>query len=387
MRLMLWVLFMPPLSIGFNVPFNEAIQATVARNIVLPDSYYGALQGIHRQLAFSVAGVASVDQLQGVLDSLASALKNGHTFAQWQKAVDVSALGLPKHRLDNIFRTNIQAAYNRGHWEQQVQNQATRPYLLYDAINDSRTRPSHSAMDGIIRPVGDPFWTTNYPPNGYRCRCSVISLNERQAKARSGEDKGMNKAITPATMQPDKGWDYNVGADLTAGVNRAIAERVAGGKVDKVLLSALEKQQATKILINYTAELDKVRRSVKSIDFARFYNGKSLADFKIGVLKPEDHALIASSSSEVFLSRASLDEHKIKHPEIGLAEYRLIPDILNDGQVWQVPDKLERIIFMKVGDITYRAVIKRTTDGDKVYLLTLFANTKAKPPKGAIRIR
>jgi SPP1 gp7 family putative phage head morphogenesis protein len=158
-----------PIKLGFNQPFYRAVEELKKRGIVLPDKYYGELQGLHRQLNFSIAGKASLDQLQGALDSLEKVMNEGQTFAKWQKDIRVQDLGLPKHRLDNIFRTNIQAAYNRGHWENFVEHKKTRPYLMYDAINDSRVRPTHLAMDGIIRPVGDSFWATNYPPNGFRC--------------------------------------------------------------------------------------------------------------------------------------------------------------------------------------------------------------------------
>jgi SPP1 gp7 family putative phage head morphogenesis protein len=216
-----------PASVGFNVPFEEAIAAMEARGIALPAQYYGEFQGIQRQLNFSIAGVASLDQLQAVLDSLTAKLADGQSFKQWQDSVAVQDLGLPKHRLDNIYRTNIQNAYNRGHWEQFKENEKFAPYLMYDAINDSRTRPSHRALDGVIRRVDDPFWDTHYPANGYRCRCSVVSLSEKQAQARSNGDNGLNKKIEPDKMKPDKGWDYNCGSDITAGINKAVADKMA----------------------------------------------------------------------------------------------------------------------------------------------------------------
>jgi DNA-binding ferritin-like protein (Dps family) len=101
-----------PASVGFNVPFA----AMEARGIALPAQYYGEFQGIQRQLNFSIAGVASLDQLQAVLDSLTAKLADGQSFKQWQDSVAVQDLGLPKYRLDNIYRTNIQNAYNRGHF-------------------------------------------------------------------------------------------------------------------------------------------------------------------------------------------------------------------------------------------------------------------------------
>ena len=235
-----------PLKIGFNVPFSEAIKAAQQRGVVLPDVYYGVLQGLARQQAFSIAGLASLDQLTIVRDSLAAKLQNGQTFRQWQKDIlESGTLDLPQHRLDNIFRTNIQSNYNRGRWERFVEVKATRPYLMYDAINDSRVRPTHLAMDSIIRPVGDTFWNTHAPLNGYRCRCRLISLSEGQAQARSGADTknqtyygpegqeipqvqgghGLNKVIDEEGMKPDKGFDYNPGEDLLAGVNQGIESR------------------------------------------------------------------------------------------------------------------------------------------------------------------
>lgn len=240
---------MPPISINFNLPFGEAIAQMAARGVVLPDVYYGQLQGIHKQLAFSIANIAKTDQLQAVLDSLTEHLKNGGTFASWQKNVDVKALGLPRHRLDNIFRTNIQQAYNHGHWQQALANQGTHGYLMYDAINDSRTRPSHKANDGIIRKIADPIWKRIwFGRNVYRCRCRLISLTEQQAADRSGDGKGIYKTATEDPLR-DKSWD---GIDvmntdvLSFGVEQAVANRAINGKINPALFNSFKTQQASK---------------------------------------------------------------------------------------------------------------------------------------------
>lgn len=220
---------MPTLKLGYDkingIPFHEAIKAAQQRDVVLPDVYYGDLQGLARQLAFSIAGIAALDQLENVKNSLSAALQRGESQQKWTKEIlESGVLDLPDYRLDNIFRTNIQNSYNRGRWERFQRTKATRPYLMYDAINDSRVRPNHLAMDGVIRPVDDQIWDTWSPACGYRCRCRLISLSEKQALARSGQGKGINKPI-PGDVQPDKGWDYNPGADLTVGVKRALDSR------------------------------------------------------------------------------------------------------------------------------------------------------------------
>jgi SPP1 gp7 family putative phage head morphogenesis protein len=230
------------LKIGFNVPFVEAISATRQRKIVLPDVYYGELQKIDRQLAFSVANIAKFDQLQFILDSLVSAQEKGQSFATWKKgfiAANVD-LGLPKHRLENIYRTNIQNSFNRGHWEKFLKTKEDRPFLMYDAINDSRTRPSHHAMDGIIRPVEDSFWNKNAPSNGFFCRCKLLSLSESQAQRRSGNGKGLNKPIVEEDMQPDKDWEYNPSEDLQKGVKTAVEKRKDKGKLGTALVEKVD---------------------------------------------------------------------------------------------------------------------------------------------------
>ncbi len=234
-----------PVSIGFNVPFNEAIAQAVKRGVVLPDIYYGQLQGLARQQAFSIAGITSLDTLQAVKESLDKVIAEGGTFGAWKKhMLESGTLNLPKHRLDNIYRTNLQGSYMAARWDRILLTQATRPYIMYDALNDSRVRPAHLALDGIIRRVDDPFWTTHSPPNGYRCRCSIRSLSEHQARARSGPGKGLNNPAlledgTPAL--PDKGWDYNP-SDRLAGVNKALVDK--RGKSSPVLMQALDAKLA-----------------------------------------------------------------------------------------------------------------------------------------------
>lgn len=153
-----------------RLPPREAIRWMRERGISPPE-IYKTLPAEYRQFAFSISGVAALDQLQAVLDSLEQALASGETFATWRKRVQAEEIGLslPRHRLDNIFRTNMQGAYMRGAYERQHETRAARPYLMYDAINDSRTRPNHRALDNFIAPADDAIWATHRPPLGYRC--------------------------------------------------------------------------------------------------------------------------------------------------------------------------------------------------------------------------
>lgn len=94
--------------------------------------------------------------------------------------------GITPYQAENIFRTNIQTAYNVGHYKRMTEPgvKALRPYWQYDAVNDSKTRPSHLAMDGRVFMADDPIWDTWFPPNGFKCRCTVKTLSKRQMEQR-----------------------------------------------------------------------------------------------------------------------------------------------------------------------------------------------------------
>jgi SPP1 gp7 family putative phage head morphogenesis protein len=86
-------------------------------------------------------------------------------------------------------------------WQKFEEDQGTLPLLMFDAVNDKRTRPAHAKLDGIIKPVNDPFWNKWLPPLDYNCRCTVRQLAE-----------GEITAITP-DGEPKPGFGVNWGKD------------------------------------------------------------------------------------------------------------------------------------------------------------------------------
>lgn len=194
-----------PISLAFNLPFDEAIAAIKAKGVVLPREYRDLLKDEKRQQAFTVSGLASLDQVQSIKDQLTAHLQDGGTLGSFQKWAKDQDFDLPRHRLETIYRNGVQTAYNAGHWRAFEDGKDERGYLMYDAVNDGRTRPTHRALDNTIRPVGDPFWATHSPPLGHRCRCRLTSLSQDQAIARSRNGTGLNKTVTD-DMKADPGW-------------------------------------------------------------------------------------------------------------------------------------------------------------------------------------
>jgi len=214
---------MDVLNIDFDLPFDEAIAWGEDRVSVLPQFFYGVLQSQARAQAFTVSGLTALNQIQDVLDSLNHALETGITLRDWQKLQSVETVALGKWRMETIFRTHVQTCYSIGRTQQQRENAAHRPFLMYDAINDSRTRPNHAALDNFIAPLNDPIWKKITPPNGFNCRCTTIALTEAQAIKRGWNgfteyrDKG----------EPDAGFDYNPADSHDANLDALMAKRLA----------------------------------------------------------------------------------------------------------------------------------------------------------------
>ena len=188
-----------------------------------------------KTLAFSVTQIAKGDELNTVFDALERAIKDGIPFEEFRKsAADIFErrgwTGPAAWRVDTIFRTNIQTAYSVGRYKEMQAVKEDRPYWQYSAVNDSRTRPTHWAMNGKIYPADHPFWDTWYPPNGYNCRCGVITLSQddidSEGLAVETQDPtgGLIEPIDPVTgnkmparlLMPDKGFDHNPGKDWLA---------------------------------------------------------------------------------------------------------------------------------------------------------------------------
>lgn len=76
-------------------------------------------------------------------------------------------------------KTNLHRAYMAGQAKAQQAADAF-PYLMYVAVLDGRTNPSHAALNGKIWRKDDPVWSVIYPPNGHDCRCRTRALTPGQ---------------------------------------------------------------------------------------------------------------------------------------------------------------------------------------------------------------
>ena len=183
----------------------DAIRHLEAKGLRITFNWQEMLDEAHAR-AFTVAKAMRVDILQDIRRALIDAMRQGKTFREfalelepalrakgwWGKGVHVDPDTLEarlvqlgsSRRLWTIYQTNLQSAFMAGRYKRQMQADAF-PYLMYVAVMDARTRPSHAALNGKVYRKDDPAWDAIYPPNGFNCRCRTRALTEGQL-AREG---------------------------------------------------------------------------------------------------------------------------------------------------------------------------------------------------------
>jgi len=244
------------LSYAIGLPPEKAIEYFKSKGYAFSWDWHDIWQEAHAK-AFTVAKAMRMDILQDIRGMVQKAIDDGITFEQFRKELEPKLkakgwwgkkmvgdetgamqvqLGSP-HRLKTIYQTNLQTAYMAGRYKEMMNNVDDRPYWQYVAVMDSRTRPAHAALNGKVFRYDDPFWNTHYPPLGFRCRCRVRALSEKNIKDRrnivsdstgkltekdvlvskkTGELATVTVYDDPFTgekISPDVGWNYNPGKE------------------------------------------------------------------------------------------------------------------------------------------------------------------------------
>lgn len=89
------------------------------------------------------------------------------------------------------YNQAVAASQNAARWAEAEAEKDIIPNLEYQTVGDDAVRTEHARLNGIIKPMDDPFWTTHYPPNGWGCRCEAVQAPEGTGK------------VTPDEKMPD----------------------------------------------------------------------------------------------------------------------------------------------------------------------------------------
>ncbi|MFV2030603.1 phage minor head protein [Neisseria sp. S1] len=407
---------MPSINFALGLKPAKAIEWLKAKNVTAEN--YRNLTASEIAKVYTIARMTDLDMLHDIKQSMITAKENGLSYQDWRKDIlqhlqnkgwlhpnghngqdiidpKTGEVFGPPRRLENIYRTNMQSAYQAGRYQTYMGNIDNRPYWMYDAVGDHRTRPAHAAMDGLVYRYDDPFWATFYPPNGYRCRCTVVALSERDV-ARNGYIVGQsteqnliethkvyNKQgdsyLTKAYKAPDgrlyttdRGFDYNAGR-MNYRPNLDNYDRGLAHQFARVEMSGAEFKASFKQL---AAEFDEVKKRLS-------INGKPDSQqqiairntlsrrlkFAAGVLSEQTQALAGIGRRTVWLSDDTLIKQMDSRSgqDFGLDYYEYLPELLHHPEN-VIADGKHIVLTGRYQDSLLLAVVKYIADADEVYL-------------------
>ncbi len=213
---------------AFKLPPAEAIKFFESKGYKISFNWHEMQRHAHTK-AFTVAGVTQMDVLKDIHQSLVKSEKEGMSYSSFkadivplltakgwyqkkivnyqgkEKEVDLSA----PWRLKLIYNTNMRTSMMAGRYKDMKDIASMRPYWQYVAIKDGNTRPEHLALSGKIFHHSDPFWSTYYPPNGWNCRCRVVSISKSEFERKNFKIDRGDSDENKIDIAPE--WAYNPG--------------------------------------------------------------------------------------------------------------------------------------------------------------------------------
>ena len=346
-------------------------------------------------LHFTVAKAMRLDILEAIYQAVVDAAAEGQTLRQFRKSLtpvlqkkgwwgvkplrdpvtgDIveARLGSPR-RLRVIYDTNMRAARAAGQWGRIQRGKRSHPYLIYELGPSREHRDQHVAWQGLILPVDHPFWEARYPPNGWGCKCRVRAITQ----AEYGRLQGSGRYSTEAPAAKYKQWVNKRTGEVervAEGVHPAFNYHIGKHR-------QLESHSLIRDKINASTSdlaLGTVLSLVASQVFTDWFRQPAAGSrFVIAALDEDLQRRLGARQKAVLLGDETLAKQRKHHPELTLAEYRLLPEIINTGMVIKEPD--QRLLFFesKSTGKLYMAVIKTTENGAENYL-TSFRRTTVK---------
>jgi len=336
------------------------------KNPKLSFDYDEIMHSSHHK-AFTIAKVTKLDLLKDIQEALAKAKLDGINFEQWKKDIkpilakkgwlgdievtndktgEIKKIYVGSKRLKTIYDTNMSVANAQARYDTQMSSDAE--FFYYSAVMDNLTRPSHAKHHGLILSKNDPFWDTNYPPNGYNCRCQVRAYTKDELEKRGLEVS--KKAVQDIASKP---WAYNVGQ--TNNINKIYQD-----KIDKLPISTL-KTKAQNEFNNTLTTIKENKKLYKEIkDLFIIKEAKKITLCKSDIFGVEKKVLLSSDTVQGHLDRK----------EITAFDYALIPQMLQ-GEKRVFQQKTNVVVILKKLGKNYRLTLKNVLSSDEIFATSL----------------
>lgn len=172
------------LSVEYHVKLSqyltEAVYKGYGHNIMqvpFTSSAYRNLQDLRRSV-YMFSAAKQYSQVREMSDMIDLSGVEGN-FKEFREKAGQVFETYNKTYLKTEYDTAVLQSEMAMQWQDIEETKDTLPMLRYHTQRDDRVRPHHAILDGITRPVDDPFWNTFYPPCGWHCRCFVTQHSEK----------------------------------------------------------------------------------------------------------------------------------------------------------------------------------------------------------------
>lgn len=145
--------------------------------------------------AYQFSAAKNYTQLRQITVALVDDQQKLRSFSDFKKAAYTITDAHNNKWLKTEYNTAIASAQMASKWQDIQANKNKLPLLQMDVIVDAQTSDICKPLEGIIKPIDDPFWATYYPPNHFACRTIVRQL----AKGKITPD---NEIVHPEKVPP-----------------------------------------------------------------------------------------------------------------------------------------------------------------------------------------
>jgi len=272
-------------------------------------------------------------------------------------------------RLDLIYDANIRSAEAAGDWVRAQRVKDVLPYLEYLTSTSERKRPLHLSWVGTTLPIDDGWWSTHYPPNGWRCKC--------RARSRAAPREGAQLTRPPLNLRPwangttgesrlvpagiDPGWDSNPGKTREQMAGRRLVERLdaMGAEARREAVRRMRADPVFSYVTENGAGFDHHSR----LDPEQAGAGR--LRWPVAVLSDALARVLRTTSRTVTLSVADAAKIRLKHPEVGPEYWDALQGGLDEPEIVGTAGKTS-VVFSVAGK-PFVAVLKRSA-ADEIFI-------------------
>lgn len=364
---------------AFDLPFDEQIEF-FRQKVRLPTQGYQDLTAQNHDKAFVVAGAMKADLLNDLHKAVLSAIENGESLGQFSKNFDSIAKKYGwtagegnAWRAKIVYQTNLRTSHSAGRYHQMTDPDVLkdRPYWQYRHITADNPRLHHKRLNNMVLRADDAWWTVNYPPNGWGCKCYARTLSQADM-----DRMGLTVSQTPDILgyaddsfahAHGSSWYPNLDKYPYAIAKAIVANNMATGVFER-WLARMDKQMADELAKPDYQDLthDQVIKKLRHLD--------TNEGFSVAVITPEFMEKLGVSTQVVKLSEYDALKQAYSRKGDVMFEWRdylavqhifdkpqyVLKEVSTNGQVMTV--------WLQHQNKSYMAVLQQTKTGKGLFL-------------------